>query len=161
MSPRAVAELDILERRLGADLGLVFGGPAGLFEDADLRTDTGPWRAVRDLATVTGVPAAEQLLVNRLMTQRGELAGLGHPDYGSRHHDYIGQPNIQRTRELVKLAVLEALGEEPRVEEVVAIRVYAPHEPPRDHVRIEADVRLVEHDEPLNLVVPFSLGVVA
>jgi hypothetical protein len=26
-------------------------------------------------------------------------------------------------------------------------------------VRIEVDLRLVDHDEPLNLVVPFALGV--
>ena len=155
MSPRSNAELALLERRLGADLGLVFAGTAGLFEDADLLVADGrSARTVRDLGTVSGVAAAEQMLVNRLMTRRGELAPLGHPEYGSRHHEYIGEPNVDRTRMLVKLAVLEALGAEPRVEKVVAIRVYAPHEPPRDQIRIEADVRLVEHEEPLNHVVP-------
>ncbi len=44
------------------------------------------------------------------------------------------------------------------MEEIVAIRVYAPHHPPRDQVRIEAEVRLIGQDAPLNLVVPFSLG---
>lgn len=159
MSPRDAVALELLERELGADLGLAFAGPAGLFEDADLiAVETGPWRAVRDVARVSGVPAAEQMLVNRLMTQRGELAGLGHPDYGSRHHEYVGQPNVERTRHLVKLAVIEALTDEPRVEKIVAIRVYAPHSPPRDQVRIEADVLLIGQDAPLNLVVPFSLG---
>lgn len=160
MRQRSAAGLDWLERRLGTDLGLTFPGPAGLFEDADLTAgDDGPWRAGRDVATVSGVAAAEQLLVNRLMTGRGELAPLGHPEYGSRHHDYVGEPNVERTRLLVKLAVLEALGAEPRVDRVVAIRVYAPHRPPRQQVRIEADVLLLGEDTPLNLVVPFSLGV--
>src|SRR5262249_50548707 len=129
MSPRGAAELDLLERRLGADLGLAFAGTAGLFEDGDLvARDGGPARAVRDLATVSGIAAAQQMLVNRLMTRRGELAPLGHPEYGSRHHEYVGQPNVDRVRHLVRLAVLEALTDEPRVEKVVALRVYAPHE---------------------------------
>jgi len=157
---RSAADLDLLSRRLGADLALVFPGPAGLFEDADLAaTVDGPWRGSRDLATTSGVAAAEQLLVNRLMTRRGELAPLGHPDYGSRHHELVGQPNVGRTRNLVKLAVIEALSAEPRVEKILDVRVFAPHQPPRDEVRVEVGVRLIDHDDPMNLVVPFSLAV--
>ena len=101
-----------------------------------------------DLAVVRDIAAAEQLLANRLKTQRGELASLGHPDYGSRHHELIGQPNVERTRNLIKLYVLEALGREPRIEKVLGVAVYAPHDPPRDQVRIELDVLLIEQDEP-------------
>jgi len=156
---RSAAELDWLMRELGTDLELGFVGPAGWWEDADLRDGRGasgtPRR--RDLVVVSEVRAAEQLLVNRLMTHRGELAPLGHPEYGSRHHDLIGQPNVDRTRNLIKLYVLEALRAEPRIQKIESCKVYAPHDPPRDQVRIELVVRLIDQPDPLNLVVPFSL----
>jgi phage baseplate assembly protein W len=158
---RSAAELDVLMRRLGTDLELRYAGTAGLFEDADLtavaESDRIPRRS--DLGVVRDLAAAEQLLANRLKTQLGELAPLGHPDYGSRHHELIGQPNVARTRNLIKLYVLEALGREPRIDKVLDCTVYAPHEPPRDQVRIELDVLLIGEDAPLNLVVPFSLEV--
>jgi phage baseplate assembly protein W len=160
---RTAAELDVLMKRLGTDLDLSYAGPGGYFEDADLTTvragDRSPRRA--DLAVVRDIDAAEQLLANRIKTQRGELASLGHPDYGSRHHELIGQPNTERTRNLIKLYILDALGREPRVEKVLGVNVYAPHDPPRDQVRIELDVLLIEQDTPLNFVVPFSLEVSA
>ena len=156
---RSAAELDRLMRELGTDLDLAYAGPSGYFEDADLAAVRSTARSPRrtDLGVVAGLDAAEQLLANRLKTQQGELAPLGHPDYGSRHHELIGQPNVERTRNLIKLYVLEALGREPRVEKVLAIEVYAPHDPPRDQVRIELDLRLIGEPNPLNLVVPFSL----
>jgi phage baseplate assembly protein W len=160
---RSPAELDLLMRQLGTDLDLSFAGPSGYFEDADLTTSRSGERAPRrtDLGVVRDLDAAEQLLANRLKTQLGELAPLGHPDYGSRHHELIGEPNVQRTRNLIKLYVLDALSREPRVEKVLDVKVYAPHDPPRDQVRIELDVLLIGEPNPLNLVVPFSLAVSA
>jgi phage baseplate assembly protein W len=157
---RTAAELDLLMRRLGTDLALEFPGPAGAFDTADLAAVRPPERVPRrtDLSVVAGVDSAVQLLVNRLKTQRGELAPLGHPDYGSRHHELIGEPNVDRTRNLIKLYVLQALADEPRVQEVLDCRVFAAHSPPRDVVRIEIDVLLIDEPNPLNLVVPFSLG---
>jgi phage baseplate assembly protein W len=155
---RSVAELELLSRRLGRDLGLFFPGPAGYWEDADLAVEPAGRPSRRDLGLVRGIPAAEQLLVNRLKTRKGELAALGHPEYGSRHHELIGEPNVARTRNLVKLHVLEALGHEPRIREVLRCEVRADTSPPRDVVRIELDLVLVDDDTPLNLVVPFSLG---
>jgi phage baseplate assembly protein W len=158
---RTAAELDVLMRSLGTDLDLDFRGPSGYFEDADLATVRSADRTPRrvDLAVVRELDSAEQLLANRLKTQQGELAPLGHPDYGSRHHELIGQPNVARTRNLIKLYVLEALAREPRVEKVLDARVFAPHDPPRDQVRIELDLLLIGRPNPLNLVVPFSLAV--
>lgn len=149
-------DLTELWRRLGRDLALVHAGPAGRFVDADLALADDPDRARRDVALAERVAAAEQLLVNRLKTQRGELAALGHPDYGSRLHELIGQPNVQRTRDLVKLYVLEALRREPRVAEVRRCEIVdLPRH--RDVVRIELDLRLIDLDDVLNLVVPFAL----
>ena len=163
MSPRTAAELDLLYRQLGTDLALQFAGPGGWWEDADLTVADEPGRLAvpDDLETTTGVASAEQFLVDRLKTQQGELAALGHPDYGSRHHELIGQPNNQRTQNLIKVYVLQALALEPRIESVLSANVYATSSPPRDTVQIDLTVQLIGEPNPLNLVVPFSLGVAA
>lgn len=147
---------------LGTDLALRYLTTAGTFEDADLSlTDTPgplPRRPQRDIDVAAGVDAAVQMLANRLKARKGELAPLGHPDYGSRHHELVGEPNIERTRALIKLHVLEALRHEPRIEQITRCFVFAPHDPPRDVVRIELDLVLIGEGTPVNLVVPFNLG---
>src|SRR5690349_5156340 len=139
MARRSAEELDLLMRQLGRDLALDYAGPGGMWEDADLVVEPSPnrWPSRKDLSVASG--AAAQTLVNRLKTQRGELASLGHPEYGSRHHELVGEPNVERTRNLVKLHVLEALAHEPRIEKLLSVRVTAPHDPPRADVRIELD----------------------
>jgi phage baseplate assembly protein W len=153
------AEIDRRLELMGRDLALFYPGPYGWWEDADLAT-TVPDRAGAkvDLDVVEGVPAAVQLFVNRLKTHKGELAPLGHPEYGSRHHELIGQPNVERTRALIKLHVLEALTHEPRIEKVLRCDVTAAHDPPRDVVRIVLEVQVVAEPKPQLLVVPFDLG---
>jgi phage baseplate assembly protein W len=141
----------------GTDLRLDYALRGGFFEDADLGDVRN--RFHRDLAVTKGIDNLSQAIVNRLKTRRGELASLGHPTYGSRHHELIGEPNVDRTRNLIKLYVLQALRDEPRIERVLRADVRPEHDPPRDTVRIEIDARVLDHAEPLNLVVPFSLGV--
>jgi phage baseplate assembly protein W len=154
-------DLEKITRVAGRDLQLdyVFGG--GLFEDADLATTERSTRAAlaRDLAVVEGIDALRQAIVNRLKTRKGELAPLGHPDYGSRHHELIGEPNVERTRDLIKLYVLQALRAEPRILRVLEARVSAEHVPPRETVRIELKLEVARDVTPLNLVIPFSLEV--
>ena len=145
--------------RLGTDLALDYTFGGGFFEDADLVTvqrHTDPGRP-NDLVLHGGVEAITQAIANRLKTRKGELAALGHPDYGSRHHELMGEPNTERVRNLVKLFVLQALRDEPRIEKVLNATVRPDHDPPRSVVRIELTVRLITGPEPLNLVVPFSL----
>jgi phage baseplate assembly protein W len=146
---------------LGRDLLLDYTSGGGFFEDADLATvrTRVSARNERDIAPVDGVDNLTQALANRLKTRKGELAALGHPEYGSRHHELIGEPNVERTRNLIKLYVLQALRDEPRIERVVNATVRAEHEPPRETVRIELQLRVLGEASPLNLVVPFSLGV--
>ena len=153
---RPRADLDVLMRRLGTDLALDFPGPSGWWEEADLAVSRRLGK--HDVAVVAGLDAADQLLVNRLKTRRGELAALGHPEYGSRHHELIGEPNTERTRNLIKLHVLACLGHEPRIAEVLSCSVTADPRP-RETVRIVITVRLIDEDAPRNLVVPFSLEV--
>jgi phage baseplate assembly protein W len=156
---RDAAAIEVLFRRLGRDLLLSWAGTAGSFDDADLATRRrrGPTRATVDLEVASDLAQAEQLLVNRLMTRRGELAPLGHPDYGSRHHELIGEPNTERNRNLVKLYILQALRGEPRVAKVLRCDVRE-EERPRDTVRVEIDLRLIDEPNPLNLVIPVELG---
>jgi phage baseplate assembly protein W len=141
----------------GSDLRLDYALGGGFFEDADLAQERAGTR--RDLGVVSGLDNLTQAIANRLKTRRGELAGLGHPTYGSRHHELIGEPNVPRTRNLIKLYVLAALRDEARIERVLSAQVRAEHDPPREAVRIEIQVRVIDRAEPLSLVVPFSLGV--
>ena len=54
--------------------------------------------ATDDLRTVDGRDNLAQAVINRLLTRQGELAALGHPRYGSRLHELIGEPNNVRIR---------------------------------------------------------------
>lgn len=153
-SRRSRADLDLLMRRLGSDLALAFRGPAGWWEEGDLAAGTRAGRA--DLAVVRELDAADQMLITRLKTRQGELAPLGHPEYGSRHHELLGEPNTERTRNLIKLHVLECFSHEPRVAKVLDCQVTSdPRQ--RDTVRIVMSIRLIDRDEPRNLVLPFAL----
>ena len=156
---RTATELERLWPRLGRDLALTWAGPAGAFDSADLLAvpRPAPGMPVTDVAVVEREGAAVQFLVNRLMTREGELGPLGHPEYGSRHHELIGEPNTERTRNLVKLYVLAALRREPRVQRVEQC-VVRMDDARRDLVRIELTIRLVDDDRPLEVVMPFALA---
>lgn len=140
----------------GRDLALDYTIGGGFYEDADLVPALD--RARVDIARVEGVENLTQALADRLKTRAGELTPLGHPEYGSRHHDLVGEPNTERVRQLVKLFVLQALRHEPRIERVLAATVRAEHSPPRDTVRIELTLQVIGAATPINLVVPFSLS---
>jgi phage baseplate assembly protein W len=150
-----MARLDLM----GVDLKLDYAIGGGFFEDADLATALDAKRVprLRDLLTTERVGAIEQAIINRLKTRKGELAPLGHAGYGSRHHELIGEPNVERVRNLIKLYVMQALRDEPRIERLVRVDVRPDHDPPRETVRISISARLIGEQTPLNLVVPFSL----
>jgi phage baseplate assembly protein W len=152
-------DLEKVTRVAGRDLRLDYTFGGGFFEDADLAVSEQSTRVVltRDLAVADGLDALRQAFVNRLKTRKGELAPLGHPEYGSRHHELIGQPNVQRTRDLIKLYVLQALRDEHRIERVLEANVRADHSPPRDVVSIELRLLIHREVQPLNLIIPFSL----
>ena len=153
------SRLDTVAPLLGSDLELRYALAGGFFEDADLvngaRAGAPPGR--RDLRLATSLDNLTQAIANRLKTRRGELAPLGHAGYGSRHHELIGEPSVPRTWNLIKLYVLQALRDEPRIEKVLAASVRPEHQPPRDTVRIELTLLLLGAPSPVDLVVPFSL----
>jgi len=57
-----------------------------------------------------------QALILRLLTPKGSLAALGHANYGSRVHELIGRNKTSALRDLCRKFVLEAVAQEPRVE---------------------------------------------
>lgn len=97
-----------------------------------------------------------QALFLRFLTPAGELAILGHPDYGSRLHELIGQLNTETNRNRAKLYVLQALAAEPRVQKVLSVNVT---QSKRDRTQMDIDVSLlaIGSDTPLNLVFPLFL----
>lgn len=84
------------------------------------RLDAGPGGRGRqwDFVIREGLENLAQAIITRVLTPRGELAALGHPDYGSRVHELIGAGNTATTRALLRLHLLDALGREPRIAKV-------------------------------------------
>jgi hypothetical protein len=138
--------------------GRVLAGPS---MRADLRAKRREGASARklDLATIEGRGNLAQAVILRLMCEREEIAALGIPWYGSRHHRLIGEPNTEGNRALVKLYVLECLRQEPRLEKILKVDV-RPGDglAKRDTCRIEISAKVIGSATPLNLVVPFSFG---
>jgi phage baseplate assembly protein W len=105
------------------------------------RTPNGRGRLV-DLGVALGRDNLAQAVILRLLTPRGELEALGHPSYGSRLHELIGRQNTEGTRNLARLHILESLGSEPRIDEVLEL-VVAPSSSHRDRVDVRLAVRPV------------------
>jgi phage baseplate assembly protein W len=148
--------------RFGSDLRLLENLSRQEQRDrgADLMTRVRPESGRIDLARLDGVENLKQALLLRFLTPVGELAALGHRDYGSRLHTLIGERNNETNRNRAKLYVLEALAAEPRVQEVLDVQVLGRRsEPTRLDIHVTAKV--VDHDTPLNLVFPFFLERVA
>ena len=110
-----------------------------------------------DYETIDGRDNLGQAVVMRLLTPRGELAELGHPEYGSRLNELLGAPNSETRRGLAKLFVLEALAQEPRIAKVEEVTV-TPAVEERDLVDILIRVQPVGAAETVTIG-PFSLRV--
>jgi len=144
--------------RFGADLRLLRNLERQSDRDpgSDLSTLQRVETRQRDLETLTSAENLQQALLLRFLTPVGELAPLGHPNYGSRLFELIGERNIETTRNRAKLFVLEALAAEPRVKEVRAVRV-TQSRADRTRMDIEASLVAIDSDTTLNLVFPFFL----
>ena len=134
--------------RLGRDLKVVERDPG---YDLNI-SPTG------DLETIGEEYNLAQAIIMRLNTMRGELTDLGHSSYGSRLYELIGEPNNERTRELVRIYALECVNRDPRVEEVVGISVEKFKDDP-SRVDISISVRATGLTSILNIVFPFYLEV--
>ena len=125
-------------------------------EDEEQRTSVGG-RVVRlrDLSVSSDLDNLRQAIEIRLLTPRGELAPLGHAEYGSRLPDLIGRPNTETNRNLAKLYVIEALKQERRIEKIVTVDVTpAPGE--RHLIRIFLQVKAIGLQSVIDLG-PFTI----
>lgn len=112
----------------------------------------------RDLHTIDGRANLAQAVINRLLTRQGELARLGHPQYGSRLYQLVGEPNSIRMRGLAELYIREALDRESRIEEITEI-AFAPidRRQGRHELKVRIRVRPVDETEELTITLPINL----
>jgi phage baseplate assembly protein W len=96
-----------------------------------------------------------QAVAIRLLTPRGDLSHLGHPDYGSRLHELVGEGNTETNRNLARLYILESLQHEARVEKVLAVSV-KPAAGRRSAIEISLRVQPVGGSQSLSIG-PFAL----
>jgi phage baseplate assembly protein W len=142
----------------GADLRLL--GNLQFQNDRDRGSDLfitkRPQTGKIDLQTLNGVDNLKQALLLRFLTYVGELTQLGHPDYGSRLPELIGELNSDTNRNLAKMYVLQALAGEPRVKQVLNVTV-TQNSARRDEMDISVSLRPIDSETPLNFVFPFFL----
>ncbi len=93
-----------------------------------------------DLEIVSEEDNLAQAIIHRLMTEEGELAELGHPDYGSSLHDLIGRVNNEETRIKARALVLECLSNESRIKDVLNVNVKQNDSDPH---RIDIEIAVV------------------
>jgi len=124
---------------------------------SDLRVSKRPESAAKDdLEVLAEVANLQQALLLRFLTRTGELTALGHPDYGSRLYQLIGELNNEGNRNRAKLYVLESLQAEPRVQEVLSVNV-TQNRADRTGMDISVSLRTIVEGTVLNLVFPFFL----
>ena len=109
-----------------------------------------------DVETVSGKELMIQAIRNRLATRQGELAELGHPEYGSLLDTVIGAPNTEETRRLIEILVRDSLKNEPRIDRVLRVEAKADalH---NDCVNVSVTIGLTGSREILSAVYPFYL----
>jgi phage baseplate assembly protein W len=109
-----------------------------------------------DLEAVSGAENLKQALLMRLLTPLGELAVLGHPSFGSRLFELIGERNNQANRNRAKVFILLALQAEPRVESILSVNVTANRQ---NQAGMDIDIWImpIDSENPENLVFPFFL----
>lgn len=108
----------------------------------------------RDLSTLENLDNLQQALLLRFLTPVGELAPLGHPQYGCRLYELVGEPNTEANRNRAKLYVLLALQAEPRIKEILSLAVTTRRNDP-SRIDIVAQMKVLDSDTVLNLVFPF------
>lgn len=150
-----------LDTKLGKDLKAIYRITDGRYEDVDIDVHvvSGQGKRLTDLTIVSGVENLVQAIIHRLKTCYGELAALGHPQYGSRHNELIGQPNTEHNRGLLKLYILQALAREPRIEKILKAKIRYDRRLDPSRVDIILDIKPGIAGQVINLVIPFYFEV--
>lgn len=109
-----------------------------------------------DLALAQGNDNIIQALTMRLKIRKGELSALGWPNYGSRLHELIGEPNNNRTHLKLMAHSRNAIKQDYRVAEIKEIKTQVP-ESERFVVLLLMDILLINEPKPVRLVYNFNL----
>ena len=124
---------------------------------SDLFVAVRPASARADLQRVAGVENLQQALLVRFLTQAGELEHLGHPAYGSRLHELVGELNTETVRNRAKLFALQGLQAESRIASIRSIVVETDRRRPTV-IEIKAAVVTIDNPTPVNLVFGVDLA---
>jgi phage baseplate assembly protein W len=139
------SEIDLARRSRRAPVVRGVTGPAIPGADPDANG------MVHDLDVMSGRENLAQALILRLLTPQGSLAALGHAGYGSRLHELVGKIKTDTVRNLCRAFVLEAVAQEPRVEnQAVELAFDTQQEGPSSLVFTLA-VRPVDGGDPIGL----------
>jgi phage baseplate assembly protein W len=112
---------------------------------------------LEDLGSSSGEANLSQAILLRLLTPRGELAALGHPEYGSRLHELVGRQNTATVRNLMKLYILESLQQEARIAEVLEVTV-TPVEGSRTREDVRHQVNVLLRVQPIASLPIITIG---
>ncbi len=137
-------------RLFGTDLALRDVGGAADF------TLEGAIGGAGGIALAAGNDNTVQALTMRLRVRQGELAPLGWPDYGSRLHELIGEPDLARTRLKAQVFARAAIEADPRVSQVESVEA-RPIPGERDVLRLSMLVQVIDEPRPTNLVFDLAL----
>ena len=112
----------------------------------------------KDVQTVSGRSNLAQAIINRLLTRKGELSKLGHPQYGSRLYLLVGELNNIRLRGLAEIYIREALNQEQRIEEITFVNIEPPSRATRDELIAHIGLKPVGGEDEISLSIPINLG---
>ena len=115
------------------------------------------WSNNGDLKTVDGRQNLAQAMINRLLTRKGELRKLGHPQYGSRLYQLVGELNNARVRGLAEIYIRESLGQESRIVEITQIE-FAPVSRSQGRNVMQASISIlpVGSSDPITITIPIN-----
>lgn len=109
-----------------------------------------------DFETVEGRDNVIQAIRNRLATSQGELAEVGHPEYGSVLDAVIGEPNTPDTHRVIESLVKDCLVKETRIETILKVSVRG-NRKDLNSIEILVYLKLLGDPDRLKLVLPFYL----
>ena len=128
-----------------------------LDDQADDRTAVDIQYDRGDLQLVSDHENLAQAIINRLLTRQGELAALGHPNYGSRLYQLIGEPNDRRAQVLADLYIRQSLVADDRISQIASI-TFAPYSPiKRDTLEIRVVVNPADNSGPVSVLLTLNL----
>lgn len=109
-----------------------------------------------DLETVEGRDLMIQAIRHRLLTRKGEIASLGHPEYGSLLEEVIGEPNIPDTHRIIETLIRDCLKYETRIKNIISVKA-SPSDKEKDVVHIFVHVELSGEGDELKITYPLYL----